>query len=156
VRDDDAFEVGATTVDFPRRKRRCIPKARSTAATPLGASSDPIFMLLCIHIYANVNRYFTTYISVHGSPSMNCLFMIFLFTFYANVYRFYALSCYLTKRVYGVPTIYTYIRYLRHTYLCNETKNHKMVTALENKAICQDSIKSRACNLLILCYPLLP
>jgi hypothetical protein len=93
---------------------------------------------------------FMTYISVHGSPSIYCLFIIFLFTFYANINWFYALSHYLTKHVYWVPTSYTIcIRYLQHTCLRHETKIHKKVIAPRNKAICHDFIKSHACNPLI-------
>jgi hypothetical protein len=46
--------------------------------------NGPVLMLFCIHIYANVNRFYDTF-SVHGSPSLFCMFMIFLFTFYVNV-----------------------------------------------------------------------
>jgi hypothetical protein len=48
---------------------------------------DPVFMRFCIHIYANINRFYDT-LSVHGSPSIFSMFMIFLFTFYVNVYWF--------------------------------------------------------------------
>jgi hypothetical protein len=57
-------------VDFPRREQWRIDVA--------------IFMLFCIHIYANINSFYDT-LSVHGSPSIFCLFMIFLFRFYVIV-----------------------------------------------------------------------
>jgi hypothetical protein len=57
-------------VDFPRREQWWI--------------DIPIFMLFCIHIYANINNFYDT-LSIHGSPSTFCLFMIFLFGFYVNV-----------------------------------------------------------------------
>jgi hypothetical protein len=56
VRNDDTFEVAATMVDFPRHKRWWIPEPCSVVANPLGASDGLVFMLLCIHIYANINR----------------------------------------------------------------------------------------------------
>lgn len=41
---------------LPRHERRLIPGARVAAMAPLGVSDDP-FMLLCILIYANINRH---------------------------------------------------------------------------------------------------
>jgi hypothetical protein len=90
------------------------------------ASGDPVFMRLCIHILYQRQYVFTTYISVHGSPSIYCLLMIFLFTFYANVYWFYALSHYLTQCVYWVPTIYVIcISFTTHSYTQWNKKSQK-------------------------------
>jgi hypothetical protein len=46
--------------------------------------NDPVFMIFCIHIYTNVNRFYDTF-SVHGSPFIFYMFMIFLFIFYVKV-----------------------------------------------------------------------
>jgi hypothetical protein len=64
----------ATTLAFSRRERRWI--------------DVPIFILFCIHIYANVNKFYDT-LSVHFSPSIFYMFMIFLFTLHVNVFVFY-------------------------------------------------------------------
>jgi hypothetical protein len=39
------------------RKQRRILEARMASAAPLDASDGPVFMIFCIHIYANVNRF---------------------------------------------------------------------------------------------------
>jgi hypothetical protein len=59
-------EMGSAATDFPRGElRRRPPLGASSvgsqrrvqrATTPLGRERQRIFMLLCIHIYANVNR----------------------------------------------------------------------------------------------------
>ena len=48
-------------------ERLWIPEARVASAAPLDASDKSIFMIFCIHIYVNVNRFYDT-LSVHGSP----------------------------------------------------------------------------------------
>jgi hypothetical protein len=93
-------------------------------ASALGASDDPVFMLLCIHIYGNANRCLQ-YISVYGSFHLLSVYDIFIHI----LHKLLLILCIISLPnpwVYKVPTIYAiYIRYLRHTHLRNETKNHK-------------------------------
>jgi hypothetical protein len=51
------FLEASSDSDLPRRERRRVPEVLAAAMAPLGASDNPIFMLLCIHIYVNVNRF---------------------------------------------------------------------------------------------------
>jgi hypothetical protein len=93
-----------------------------------------IFMLLCIYIYVNINRFYDI-ISVYSFPSIYCLFMIFLFTFYSKVYYIYALSRYLTQYAYCVHTIYTIcLRYLRHTFMQGNRNSQKRKQLSEIKS----------------------
>jgi ABC-type nitrate/sulfonate/bicarbonate transport system permease component len=55
---------------------------RCEAAVPL--DGGPIFMLFCIYIYANVNRFLRPIFQFMAPLPSICLFIIFLFTFYAN------------------------------------------------------------------------
>jgi hypothetical protein len=60
------------------------PRGKTT--TPLGVSDGHVFMLLCVHIFVNVNRFLRHTFQLMALPSIYCMFMILLFTFYANVY----------------------------------------------------------------------
>jgi hypothetical protein len=44
----------------------------------------PIFMLFCIHIYVNVNRFLRPIFQFMAPLPYICLFIILLFTFFAN------------------------------------------------------------------------
>ena len=65
--------------DFPRREWWQI--------------DDPVFMLF-LYIFIPTSIRFYDTLSVHGSPSIFCMFMIFLFTFYVNFCCFYVVYCY--------------------------------------------------------------
>jgi ABC-type nitrate/sulfonate/bicarbonate transport system permease component len=60
------------------------------AVVPQGGG--PIFIIFCIHIYDNVNRFLRPIFQFMAPLPSICLFMIFLFTFYANDLLIYALS----------------------------------------------------------------
>jgi hypothetical protein len=82
---------------------------RVASADPLDANNNPVFMIFCIHIYVNVNK-FLWYIF----QSMTLLlFIVRLWYFYSHftqtIYWFYALSRYLIQCVLG-----SY--HLRHIY----------------------------------------
>jgi hypothetical protein len=103
-RSRDARTRGST----PERVRlRCHPRWAWQWRTSLGASDDnilprhkvvvhprcevavsqgggPIFMLFCIYIYANVNRFLRPIFQFVAPLPSICLFMIFLLTFYVN------------------------------------------------------------------------
>jgi hypothetical protein len=93
--------VRAVTVGSPRRKLWRILEARrrfsgrtvvaapwgcAMTTTPLGVSDRHVFMLLCVHIFVNVNRFLRHTFQLMAPPSIYCMFMILLFTFYTNVY----------------------------------------------------------------------
>jgi hypothetical protein len=63
-------------------RHEVVAHPRCEATVPQGGS--PIFMLFCIHIYANVNEFLRPIFQFMAPLSSICLFMIFLFTFYAN------------------------------------------------------------------------
>jgi hypothetical protein len=78
---------------------RATTMSSEATTTPLGASDRHVFMLLGVHIYANVNRFLRHTFQFMAPLSIYCQFKIFSFIFYANVYWFYwfyALYCYLT------------------------------------------------------------
>jgi hypothetical protein len=70
----------AMTPTFPRREQR----RRTSLCGKRWRIDDLVFMLFCIRIYTNVNSFYDT-LSIHGSHSIFCMFMIFLFIFYVNV-----------------------------------------------------------------------
>jgi hypothetical protein len=63
-----------TTPIFPMRERQ----RRTSLGSERWRIDGPVFMLFCIQIYANVNRFYDI-LSVHGSPSIFCMFMIYIF-----------------------------------------------------------------------------
>jgi ABC-type nitrate/sulfonate/bicarbonate transport system permease component len=63
-------------------RHEVVAHPRCEAAVPQGGC--PIFMLFCIHIYANVNRFLRPIFQFMAPLPSIYLFMIFLFTFYAN------------------------------------------------------------------------
>jgi hypothetical protein len=138
------FEVWAADVDFRRRERRRRPplgasyggsQKRGDGSTGRAAAPTPCFMLLCIHIYADVgfyDIYFSSWICFHILSIYDISIHIL-----CKIYWFYALSCYLIQCVFGVRTIYAIcIRYLRHTHLHGVIQNHKKVTTTGNKTMC--------------------
>jgi hypothetical protein len=56
------------------RERRWIPDARVASVAPLDASDNLVFMIFCLHIYFNINR-FLRYIFQFMTllPSIVCL-----------------------------------------------------------------------------------
>jgi hypothetical protein len=73
----------ATTPAFPRRERR-----RRTSLGASGGGSTALFLCYFIYIFMPTSIDFYDTLSVHGSPSIFCMFMIFLLTFYVNFYWF--------------------------------------------------------------------
>jgi hypothetical protein len=80
----NAAEMGLAAADFPRGEvRRRPPLGTSSvesqmrvqrAATPLGRKRQRVFMLLCKHIYANVNRCLRRIFQLMATlPSIVCL-----------------------------------------------------------------------------------
>jgi hypothetical protein len=123
----NATEMGSATANFPRGELWRRPPLVSSsvgsqrhvlwATAPLGRERHRVFMLLCIHIYVNVNRCLR-----HIFQSMVVLqSIVCLGYFYSNFMQtfidFYALSCYLTQCVYGFLT-FTLARYLRSKLRC--------------------------------------
>jgi hypothetical protein len=121
------------------RGRLRISEARVASAAPLDASDNPIFMIFCIHIYANVNR-FLWYIFRFMAPLLSIVCLWYLYSHFTQmIYWFYTLSRYLIS-VYWVPTVYTIcIGYLQHTFTQRSRKLEKG-NALRNEVICHDSI----------------
>jgi hypothetical protein len=68
------------TTSSPRHELVAHP--RCEASVPQGG--DPIFLLFCIHIYANVNRVLRPIFQFMALLPSICAFMIFLFIFYTN------------------------------------------------------------------------
>jgi hypothetical protein len=68
------------TSAFPRRERR----RRTSLGGERSRIDGPIFMLF-VYIFMPTSIGFYDTLSVHGSPSIFCMFMIFLFIFYVNV-----------------------------------------------------------------------
>jgi ABC-type nitrate/sulfonate/bicarbonate transport system permease component len=58
--------------------------AHPRCEAPVPQGGDPIFMLFCVDIYANVNRVLRPIFQFMAPLPSICVFMIFLFIFYAN------------------------------------------------------------------------
>jgi hypothetical protein len=71
----------AMTPAFPRRERR-----RRTSLGASGGGSTVLFLCYFIYIFLSTSIDFYDTLSVHGSPSIFCMFMIFLLSFYVNFY----------------------------------------------------------------------
>jgi hypothetical protein len=67
----------STTPAFHRRERR-----RRTSLGASGGGSVTLFLCYFVYIFMPTSIGFYYTLSVHGSPSIFCMFMIFLFTFY--------------------------------------------------------------------------
>jgi hypothetical protein len=65
-----------TTSAFPRHERR-----RQTSLGASGGGSTTIFLCYFVYIFMPTSIGFYDMLSVYGSPSIFCMFMIFLFTF---------------------------------------------------------------------------
>jgi hypothetical protein len=112
----NTVEMRSTTANFPRGELwRWPPLGASSigsqrsmqwATTPLGRERRRVFMLLYIHIYANVNRCLRhIFRSMATLPSIVCLWY-FYSHFTQTFIDLYALSRYLTQCVYWVSNIY--------------------------------------------------
>jgi hypothetical protein len=82
ARDVDSSEARAPEwrplASHGRRRHAAFPKRKQWW------TDDPVFMRSCINIYATSIEFYDI-LSVHGSPSIFYIFLIFLFTFYVNV-----------------------------------------------------------------------
>jgi hypothetical protein len=73
--------LSAMTPAFPKRRRQ----------TSLGEERwqiDDLVLCYFVYIFMPTSICFYDTLSVHGSSSIFCMFMIFLFTFYVNICRF--------------------------------------------------------------------
>jgi hypothetical protein len=70
----------AMTSAFPRRERR-----RRTSLGASGGGSTTMFLCDFVYIFMPTSLGFYDTLSVHSSPSIFCIFMIFLLTFYVNI-----------------------------------------------------------------------
>jgi hypothetical protein len=120
-------KVGATIADFPRHERRRQPPPRHEvvahprceAAVPWG--SGPVFMLFCIHIYANVNRFLGHIFQFKALLPSIRLYDIFIHILRKRFIDFMHYLVYLIQRVMGSYHLrHMYNIYLRRTHLHNE------------------------------------
>jgi hypothetical protein len=81
----------------PRSGASWRPTAGDDARPSLGSSgggSTTLFLCDFVYIFMPKSKSFYDTLSVHGSPSIFCMFLIFLFTFYVNFCCFYVVYCY--------------------------------------------------------------
>jgi hypothetical protein len=112
----NTIDMESTAADFPRgelrrrpplgassvRSQRCVRRP----TTPLGREQRRVFILLCIHIYVNINRCLRhIFQSMTTLPSIVCLWH-FYSHFTLTFIDLYTLSRYLTQCVYEVSNIY--------------------------------------------------
>jgi hypothetical protein len=69
-----------TKPTFPRHELR-----RHTSLGAIGGRSMALFLMYFVYIFMSMSIGFYDTLSVHGSYSIFCMFMIFLLTFYVNV-----------------------------------------------------------------------
>jgi hypothetical protein len=108
--------MGLAAVDFPRSELRRRPPLDASsvesqrrmrlAMAPLGHERQCVFMILCIHIYVNVNRCLRhIFQSMATFPSI-----VYLWYFYSHFTQTFidvnAIYRYLTQCVYEVSNIY--------------------------------------------------